>query len=56
MSVRGREALAAVPRLSADAPITLCLLNTRAMPAAPFRRSVLAVSGDSSWWAAGQTG
>jgi hypothetical protein len=55
MSAHGREALTAVPKLSADAAITLCLLDTRAMPAAPFRRSVLAVSGDSSWWAGGQT-
>ncbi|GAB2858038.1 hypothetical protein GCM10027026_04730 [Myroides odoratimimus subsp. xuanwuensis] len=56
MSAHGREALTVVPKLSADAAVTLCLLDTRAMPAAPFRRSVLAVSGDSSWWAAGRTG
>ena len=54
MSVDGPEALTAVPKMAADAVVTLCLLDTRAMPAAPFQRSILAVSGDASWWAGGE--
>jgi hypothetical protein len=48
--------LSSIPQLSADTPVTLCLLDARALSFAPFKRSVLAVSGDHFWWAGGCAG
>jgi hypothetical protein len=57
MRAQGGDAiLTAVPKLAADAAVTLCVLDTRGMRFAPFRRSILAVSGDSFWWAGRQSG
>lgn len=55
MRARGLdEVLKLVPKLSADAVVTLCLLDTRGVPAAHAARVTMAVSGDSSWVADGQ--
>ncbi|MGO4256086.1 hypothetical protein [Marmoricola sp. RAF53] len=48
----GSAVVKTVPRLPRDAEVTLCLVDTSDMPAAPTPRTVFAVSGKSSWMAA----
>ena len=54
MRARGLdEVLKTVPKLPADASVTLCLLDARAIPAAHATRVTMAVSGGSDWVADG---
>jgi hypothetical protein len=54
MRARGLDlVLKTVPNLPADASVTLCLLDTRGVPAAHAARATYAVSGKSIWVADG---
>jgi hypothetical protein len=55
MRARGLDpVLKTVPKLPPDAAVTLCLLDTRGVPAAHAARVTYAVSGKSIWVADGQ--
>jgi hypothetical protein len=55
MRARGLDlVLKTVPKLPADAEVTLCLVDTRGVPAAHAARVTYAVSGKSIWVADGQ--
>jgi hypothetical protein len=55
LSSAAPAALDVIPQLPDDAAVTVCLLDARELrPIAPFKRSILAVSGDVFWWVGGR--